>query len=292
MDKLSVFTEDDWQSPFTEGMRKIALQQLEKAQVLYFPNLKFQLNSHEEALFSSFVLNKRTKNISFDLKANRLTGLRCPQQVKMLHQSLLFRFAEVASDFIKRLLPDYAPQLILGRTSYRPVQIKDRKSSLRKNDQLLHVDAFPSQPCYGKRILRLFCNINPYQEARVWHIGENFSQIAPRYLAKIMPPLPGSAWILHRLGITKSLRSHYDHFMLSIHDAMKRDAMYQSHSSYLKQKFLSGSTWIAATDQIAHAAISGQYALEQTFYLPTSAMQNTRHAPLTILENLLDYRLV
>lgn len=292
MDKLSVFTEDDWQSPFTERMREIALQQLEEAQILYFPNLKFQLDSYEEALFMPFILNKRTKNISFDLKANRLKGLRCSQHVKMLHQSLLFRFAEVASDFIKRLLPDYASQLILGRTSYRPAQIKDRKSSLRKNDQLLHVDAFPSQPCHGKRILRLFCNINPYEEARVWHIGENFSQIAPRFLAKIMPPLPGSTWILHRLGITKSLRSHYDHFMLCIHDAMKRDGMYQSHSAYLKQKFLPGSTWIAATDQIAHAAISGQYALEQTFFLPTSAMQNTRHAPLTILENLLGYRLV
>jgi hypothetical protein len=35
-----------------------------------------------------------------------------------------------------------------------------------------------------------------------------------------------------------------------------------------------------------HAALAGQFLLEQTFYLPVAAMQDERMAPLRILEQL------
>jgi len=39
------------------------------------------------------------------------------------------------------------------------------------------------------------------------------------------------------------------------------------------------------SDRVLHAALSGQYALEQTFYLPVEAMADQRDSPLRILEN-------
>jgi hypothetical protein len=40
------------------------------------------------------------------------------------------------------------------------------------------------------------------------------------------------------------------------------------------------------TDVVSHAAMSGQYAFEQTFHLPVSVMRNPSRAPLRVLENL------
>lgn len=291
MDGLAVFSVDNWHGCFAESDQKTALGKIERGQLLYYPQLRFKLSSEEECLFDPNSLKRGAKNISFDPKTHQLTGIDNQYPCKAVLRSLLIRFSQTADQFVKRLFPTYCSHLLLGQTSYRPAQIKERKTSLRKNDRLLHVDAFPSRPNHGKRILRLFCNINPDGEERVWRIGECFVDIAPRYLAKIVPPFPGSRSLLYWLGITKSLRSPYDHFMLQIHDAMKRDADYQARGISHTFPFPAGSSWLAPTDQRAHAAISGQYVLEQTFYLPTSAMQNAKLAPLTLLETCLGYRL-
>ena len=46
------------------------------------------------------------------------------------------------------------------------------------------------------------------------------------------------------------------------------------------------STWLAFTDQTPHAAVSGQCALEQTFYVPVDALAEPASSPLRILERL------
>ena len=56
--------------------------------------------------------------------------------------------------------------------------------------------------------------------------------------------------------------------------------------------FPAGSTWIAFTDQVSHAAVAGQYQLEQTFLLPVDAMQRPERSPLRILERMKGRRLV
>jgi hypothetical protein len=42
---------------------------------------------------------------------------------------------------------------------------------------------------------------------------------------------------------------------------------------------------------VSHAAMSGQYQLEQTFYLPVAAMIDAGGSPLRILERLTNRRL-
>ena len=76
------------------------------------------------------------------------------------------------------------------------------------------------------------------------------------------------------------------------HHRMKADAPYQQTSPQTAVDFPPGTTWMAFTDQVSHAAMAGQYQLEQTFLLPVEAMVDERLSPLRILERLKGRRLV
>ncbi len=56
--------------------------------------------------------------------------------------------------------------------------------------------------------------------------------------------------------------------------------------------FPPGSTWIVYTDQVSHAAMSGQYVFEQSFYLPIHGLKNESTSPLRTLEHFLNCKLV
>jgi hypothetical protein len=189
------------------------------------------------------------------------------------------------------ILPAYG-EALAGRTSFRPVEIRGRKTSTRKDDTKLHIDAFPSLPVGGKRILRVFSNVNPKQQDRIWRIGEDFESVARRFAGSITTPFWGSGWIMKKIGITRGFRTLYDNAMLSIHDAMKMDGQYQQDVLQNELRFPAGSTWVVYTDQVSHAAMAGQHAFEQTFYLPVSAMADESKASLRILERLTGKALV
>jgi hypothetical protein len=74
--------------------------------------------------------------------------------------------------------------------------------------------------------------------------------------------------------------------MLGIHDRMKADQSYQSQVSQTQLAIPPGATWACFTDSVSHAALSGQFAFEQTFYLPVSAMKDPERSPLRVLERL------
>jgi hypothetical protein len=166
-----------------------------------------------------------------------------------------------------------------------------RNVSWRKDDSRLHLDAFPSRPTHGERILRVFSNVNPAQD-RVWRVGESFEAVARTFLPRIRDPLPGSAAVLAALRITKSPRSAYDHLMLNLHDRAKEDLAYQRDCAQEVVHFAPGATWLCFSDQVMHAAMSGQYLLEQTIHLPVTALYDSAKAPLAILERLTGRTLV
>jgi hypothetical protein len=74
--------------------------------------------------------------------------------------------------------------------------------------------------------------------------------------------------------------------MLQLHDRMKADASYQAETPQTAVEFPAGSTWIAFTDCVSHAAMAGQYQLEQTFLLPVEALRDPSRSPLRILEKI------
>lgn len=290
---LQTFLTQDWNEGLSTTTQQQAIEHLESGHILYFPNLAFAIKENEKYLLSPEHADPHAKNISYLSPKQQLWGVqRLNDDQRLQLKSMLERFSQAALAFIQQLLPHYHTALITGRTSFRPVQISGRKTSYRKDDKRLHVDAFPSAPNQGKRILRVFTNINFNNEERIWRIGEPFEEVAKRFLPHIKNPIPGSASVLRFLRITKSYRTLYDHYMLHIHDRMKADDTYQKTAKQQEMRFPPGSSWIVQTDHVSHAAMRGQHVLEQTFYLPVSAMRNESFAPLRVLERILNQRLV
>jgi hypothetical protein len=290
---LQTFHYRNWRETFHPEEQREATRQLEAGEVLYFPQLTFTLAPDEKKFLSPHYADPHAKNISYLSDLHQLWGVRNLHDEEHLQlKSMLHRFSSCAFDLIRQLFPAYVKDLIIARTSFRPQQISARKTSYRKDDKRLHVDAFPSAPNQGKRILRVFCNINPHEEDRIWRLGEPFAAVAQRFLPRLKKPLIGTRALLRFAKITKSYRTLYDHYMLQLHNHMKQGEHYQQHAPQQEVRFPPDSTWIVQTDQVSHAAMRGQYALEQTFYLPIDAMEDVTTSPLQVLERLLGRKLV
>lgn len=288
---LESFNSTKWNDDFTENDQAHAVNQLESGHVLYFPQLPFQLSEDEKAFLTPEFCDPSSKNIGYNAQQNKIWGVRnLAEDQRSKLKGMLRRYAHYSQTLIQQLLPPYHPHLIQGRTSFRPVQVSNRKSSYRKDDKRLHVDAFPSSPNQGKRILRVFCNINP-DEDRIWRLGESFEHVAQRFAPTVPKPFPGSAALLELFKITKSRRTLYDHYMLHIHDTMKKDEQYQKTVPQQEVRFSPDTAWIVQTDHVSHAAMVGQHLLEQTFYLPVDAMHNPDLSPLRVLEKILNQQL-
>ncbi len=260
-----------------------ALASLESGCVIYLPNYSFKFEPEDQILLTESILDGMHKNVSYDYCRQRLSGftaLNQPHNLPVVMHQFMHRFAEYAKQLLDALLPHYSAAVHWGRTSYRPAEIKNRKSSKRKDDTRLHVDSFPATPVNGWRILRVFCNVNPYGEPRVWHVGEPFAEVMEKFAPRIPPYNRTRAKLLKLVKATKTLRSPYDHYMLHLHDRMKLDDHYQQTLDKQRIEFPPNSTWLVFTDHVSHAALSGQYLLEQTFYLPADAMAEPALSPL------------
>jgi hypothetical protein len=198
---------------------------------------------------------------------------------------MIARFAASAAGLVSALFPRYAPYVRSARTSFRPQPAVGRAVSWRKDDSRLHVDAFPSRPNHGERILRVFCNVNPVED-RVWRVGEDFATMATTLLPRVRSAWPGASTLLSALRVTKGVRSDYDHLMLGLHDRAKSDMAYQRDCAQQIVRFPPGTTWLCFSDQVMHAAVSGQHMLEQTIHLPVSALYDPASSPLAMLERL------
>jgi hypothetical protein len=264
--------------------KNLALSALEAGKVIYFPTYAFSLqDSEKDQLLSVKILDGKHKNISFDYPTKKLGGLQKTHHnssLALILRPFMERYAEFAKQLIETVLTPYQDTLEWGRTSYRPAEIKGRISSKSKDDTRLHVDSFPATPVNGRRILRVFSNINPYNEPRIWHLGEPFAQVLHRFAANIPNYNPLLAKLLHWIKTTKTVRSSYDHYQLHLHDQMKLSDAYQQSVCKQRIEFPAQSTWIVFTDQVSHAALGGQFLLEQTFYLPISAMADPESSPL------------
>lgn len=259
-----------------------AIEALEAGKVIYFPTYFFNKKDKDWIASSEAWLDKNSKNISYDYITQRLAGVNKKNSSSELEANLqlfMHDFAEFSLALVSDVLPWYAQDLTWGRTSFRPAAIEGRKTSKRKDDTRLHVDSFAATPVNGLRILRVFCNVNAFNEPRVWHLGETFPEVMAQFAGKISPYRPMLAKALKCLKATKSLRSAYDHYMLKLHDTMKLDDAYQASCEKQRVDFPAQSSWVVFTDQVSHAALSGQFLLEQTFYLPIHSLKKPEQSP-------------
>jgi hypothetical protein len=283
----------NWQSSISPDIQNQAIESLESGSVLLFPTLNFDFLASEHIFFTTANSTQDSKNISYDIHQNRLRGTQCPPNEQELLRAMMQRYSLATQSLMKALFPNYRNDLQTGRTSFRPVEIKGRiPKSYRKDDTRLHVDAFPASPLQGRRIMRVFTNVNPLGQSRVWHLGEPFAKVAEQFLPELKRPWPGRGALLKALKITRGYATDYDYAMLQLHNKMKADLDYQKKVPYQQVQFKPGSSWIVCTDHVSHAALEGQYVLEQTFYIPIKAMAKPQYSPLKTLEALMGRELV
>ena len=289
-EKLIDLPHAEWGGAASNGIAARASAGIETGQVVFLPELPFACEPREAVLFTPAILGS-AKNASFDPANGRLGGTNASGDDAELLRALMRRFSDAAAALVNTLLPDYRETIARGRASFRPAEIAGRASSWRKDDTRLHVDSFPATPTGGRRILRVFTNVNPDGKPRAWRVGGDFESVARRFANTLSIPLPGSGHLLALLRVTKSPRSAYDALMLQLHDRMKGDEDFQRGSPQAAIDFPAGSTWLAFTDEVSHAALAGQYQLEQTFLVPVASMQCPERSPLRVLERLKGKRL-
>jgi hypothetical protein len=159
---------------------------------------------------------------------------------------------------------------------------------------LLHVDSFATRPTGGDRILRVFYNINP-TEPRRWVTTDTFDVLLRRFgtdpqlrsiyaaggtqqLRRVFGRLAQSA------GLPFVVRSNYDEFMLRFHNFLKEHDDFQASCAKQIFDFPPGSVWLAYTDMVSHAVLSGRFALEQTLLVSRESLVVPELAPVNLLE--------
>ena len=279
-----------------EARSRAYCEMLEKGQILLFRELPFSLpQSDQEFLVRQEWSELRMhKNVSYRPGEDTLRGVSGDEERVVRTRNILRFYSEQVVDFARHFLLPYAGRWTLDFASFRPLEEEGRDLPLHKRNDLLHVDAFPSRPTRGGRILRIFTNLNPTRP-RVWNTTEGFDALAKQYAeAAGLHEIAEDDGFLSRtvqnwgakLGLPGMGRTAYDMFMLRFHDYLKENAEFQVNSPKVRLEFPPLSTWIVYTDSTAHAVTSGQYAIEQTFLVPPHALVARQQAPYRILEEI------
>lgn len=274
--------------------------QLEHGKVLFSRSAPFDFPKADvEFLLSQKQTGSRFhKNVSYRPAADLLKGDDAAGKDRERLHAIMRNFSRQVTEFVTKFLAPYAGKFKLDYASYRPLQEQGRDLPLHKRNDLLHVDAFPTRPTKGARILRVFLNINP-SASRVWNVGEPFHEFFPKLTGKqrLNPPHRGSlgagiAAFASKLGLPIADRSRYDEYMLYLHDWLKENGEFQKSSPKFELHFPPGCFWMVYTDGVPHAVMSGQFALEQTFIIPAQALVSPEAAPLRVLESTTGMRMV
>ena len=278
---------------------------LEDGNILFFPTAPFPFPKEE----IDFLLTQKQggsaarKNIAYKPQLDKITNhdSKDPAAAARLKE-ILSNYSKRVTEFLTVFLSPYARGWKHDYASFRPFQEKGRKLRLRARNDLLHVDSFPTRPLHGARILRFFTNINP-TESRHWITTDGFADLAKAYAERIsIPPTVGydlksrlerkMKGLLRSMGVKIPLRSPYDTFMLNMHNFLKENEDFQKNCQKDHWEFHPGSCWAVFTDQVSHAALAGQYAIEQTFLIPQHVLLCPEKSPASVLERMSGRNLV
>ena len=284
-----------------EAQARAYCESLERGEILFFREFPFNLPAADR----DFLIAQRWselrlhKHVSYRPSEDALRGVSGDAETIGRIHSILRNYADEVIGFAAKFLSPYAGKWILDFSSFRPLEEEGRDLPLHKRNDLLHVDAFPSRPTRGGRILRIFTNLNP-SRVRIWNTTDKFDSLARQYaddagLSKFANESALSRTVQNwgrKLGVRGMGRTPYDAFMLRFHDYLKENSAFQASCPKIRLEFPPLSTWLVFTDGVPHAALSGQYAIEQTFLIPAEALVAARYAPYRILEGLAGRSLV
>jgi 3-deoxy-D-manno-oct-2-ulosonic acid (Kdo) hydroxylase len=279
---------------------------LESGGILYFPetpvplppsDLEFLLGQHQTG-------SRLHKNIAYKPQRDQLSGAdpksTTPADIEQLH-AVMRRYSASIDGFLTSFLAPYQRRWQLDFASFRPLEEEGRNLPVRRRNDLLHTDAFPTRPTRGWRILRFFHNIHP-SRTRDWVVGDAFARVVGHFTpSRVSLPRPDGAGTRAGKRLAQATgfaglvpqwkRTPYDKFMMQLHNSMKEDAAFQASCTREHVKFAPGSSWMVYTETVPHAVLGGQYALEQTFLVDPGAMVTPDSAPVAVLEKMAGARL-
>jgi hypothetical protein len=268
-------------------------QELERGEVIFYPVSPFSLPGGDDLKFllEQRLANRAHKNIGYDPRNGRVTSFRGGSVAQENRLAAIFAaFSQSATQWLAANFPDYSSGWELDRVSYRPEEEATRKLRQSARNDLLHVDAFPSRPTNGARILRVFANINP-TEPRVWVTAEPFARLLERYGAVAGLPTAAGPTLLGRVRHNllslfqpaRRRRSAYDAFMIRLHNFLKGDADFQKNACKRFWHFPPGSAWLVITDTASHAVLRGRFALEHSYFLAPRTLALPDESPAALL---------
>ena len=293
--------------PAQRSLSEIWCRQLEEGNILFFPQTPIALD--EDDLHFLRTLEQTSsglhKNLAYKPVVDRVSGADMKSADaaagERLHR-ILREYSQNVTRFLTGFLAPYQSRWRLDYGSFRPQEEQGRDLSLRKRNDLMHTDAFPTRPTHGARILRFFNNLHPTR-TRDWITGEPFGALVPQFAPRQIA-LPREQSTLMRvtakaacaLGLGRAVpalkRSPYDDFMMRFHNFLKENAEYQAQGKREASFYPPGSSWMVYTDMVPHAVLAGQYALEQTYLIASEAMIAPEHSPLGVLQAMTGERLV
>jgi hypothetical protein len=273
---------------------------LEAGDIIFFPQTPIDIPGSE----LEFLIGHQQvgggyhKNIAYRPLEDRITGFDAENlNTADRLRGIMRRYSDDVINFLRSFLAPYQARWRVDYASYRPEEEQGRDLSLRKRNDLLHTDAFPTRPTNGDRILRFFNNINP-SRTRNWITTETFDVLVDKMRAgklngESSVPLPSSMEMsavkraLAGVGfgaLAPSLkRSPYDEFMMSFHNYLKENSSFQQNCPKQHWEFPPGSSWMVYTDMVSHAVLSGQFALEQTLIISRQVMVTPEKSPYGVL---------
>jgi hypothetical protein len=268
---------------------------LQHSEIVYFPICPIILpeGGDRRFLLEQQLAGGPHKNISYDPHSGRANGFKrqSDAQADRLRE-MLAAFSRSVTRWLAEHLPHFARSWRLDRVSYRPEEEATRQLRQTARNDLIHVDAFPSRPTQGQRILRFFVNVNP-NEPRIWVTSDAFPALLEKHGRQVgLPTEHGLNWswrlkenLVRMFQPNRPRRSVYDAFMLRFHDYLKGSDDFQEHCHKRYWTFAPGSAWMCFTDSVSHAVLRGRYALEHSYFVAPEGLTLPELAPAAVLEH-------
>lgn len=287
--------------PDPRALRDEARAEIQRAldggAILSFPCFPIAIAAQDREFLLSLRQTRAAyhKNIAYRPAQERVSGFTAGNPgggVRL--RDVLRRYSKSTIAFLGGLFPRYAAAWTVDYASFRRLEEAGRDLSASKRNDRLHVDASPTRPTRGDRILRFFTNVNP-ENPRHWKTGsEVFPALAERFArASGLLAKAERGGLVSRarrwgaaLGLPVAAHSAYDRFVLLFHDFLKSDDGYQRSAPADEFRFPPGSSWMVYTDTVSHAVLSGRFAIEQTVRIARRSLAVPDRAPIAVLEKL------
>jgi hypothetical protein len=271
---------------------RLSAEAIERNELIALPACPFQLPDPDdmEFLLAQETVHFGHKDISFDPARGRLSGYR--EHLRAARgrlKQILGRFSESVAAWLSAALPEYEAGLTKDRVTLRTQEEATRALRLTARNDLLHIDNFPTRPTFGRRILRVYVNINPV-EPQIWAISERFPELLGRFApGHRLPRRSANEWMaptqsmLRLFTGPKAGRSAYDALMLRLHHFLKENEAFQSQATRRVCTFAPGTAWLLFSDGLAHAQLRGRFVLEHSFFVSPESLVQPAEWPVGIV---------